>query len=48
MLQAYYPHYSLDANAVIGANRSPFSGAHGDIQHPEVLCAAVAAAGVGP
>jgi pimeloyl-ACP methyl ester carboxylesterase len=39
--------YSLDANAVICANQSPFSGAHSDIQHPEVLWAVVAAAGLG-
>jgi hypothetical protein len=39
--------YSLDANAVIRANQSPFSGAHSDIQHPEVLWAVVAAAGLG-
>ena len=38
--------YSLDANAVICANQSPFSGAHSDIQHPEVLWAVVAAAGL--
>ena len=40
--------YSLDANAVICANQSAFSGAHSDIQHPEVLWAVVAAAGLGP
>jgi hypothetical protein len=39
--------YRLDANAVICANQSPFSGAHSDIQHPEVLWAVVAAAGLG-
>jgi hypothetical protein len=39
--------YSLDANAVICANQSPFSGAHSDIQHPEVLWAVVSAAGLG-
>jgi hypothetical protein len=39
--------YSLDANAVICANQSPFSGAHSDIQHPEVLWAVLAAAGLG-
>jgi hypothetical protein len=38
--------YNLDANAVICANQSPFSGAHSDIQHPEVLWAVVAAAGL--
>jgi hypothetical protein len=36
--------YNLDANAVICKNQSPFSGAHSDIQHPEVLWAVVAAA----
>ena len=40
--------YSLDANAVICANQSAFSGAHSDIQHPEVLWAVVAAAGLRP
>jgi hypothetical protein len=40
--------YRLDANAVISANQSPFSGAHSDIRHPEVLWAVVAAAGLGP
>ena len=39
--------YSLDANAVVCANQSPFSGAHSDITHPEVLWAVVAAAGLG-
>jgi hypothetical protein len=39
--------YSLDANAVICAKQSPFSGAHSDIQHPEVLWAVVSAAGLG-
>jgi hypothetical protein len=39
--------YNLDANAVICANQSPFSGAHSDIQHPEVLWAVVSAAGLG-
>jgi hypothetical protein len=38
--------YSLDANTVICANRSSFSGAHSDIRHPEVLRAVVAAAGL--
>ena len=38
--------YNLDANAIIRANQSPFSGAHSDIQHPEVLWAVVAAAGL--
>ena len=39
--------YRLDANAVICAIQSPFSGAHSDIQHPEVLWAVVDAAGLG-
>lgn len=39
--------YALDANAVIKANQSPFSGAHSDICHPEVLWAVVSAAGLG-
>jgi hypothetical protein len=38
--------YSLDANAIICANQSAFSGAHSDIRHPEVLWAAVSAAGL--
>jgi hypothetical protein len=38
--------YSLDANAVICANESAFSGAHSDIRHPEVLWAVVSAAGL--
>jgi hypothetical protein len=29
--------YLLDANAVIKADQSQFSGAHSDIQHPEVI-----------
>jgi hypothetical protein len=36
--------YDLDTNAVICANQSPFSGAHSDIRHPEVLWAVVSAA----
>ena len=36
-------YYLLDANAVICADQSPFSGAHSDIQHPEVVWAVVAA-----
>ena len=36
--------YDLDANAVICANQSTFSGAHSDIRHPEVLWAVVSAA----
>lgn len=39
--------YSLDANAVICADLSAFSGAHSDIRHPEVLWAVVSAAGPG-
>jgi hypothetical protein len=38
--------YRLDANAVICTNQSTFSGAHSDIQHPEVLWAVVSAAGL--
>ncbi len=38
--------YLLDANAIISANQSPFSGAHSDIRHPEVLWAVVSAAGL--
>ena len=30
-------YYLLDANAVISADQSPFSGAHSDIRHPEVV-----------
>jgi hypothetical protein len=29
--------YLLDSNAVIKADQSQFSGAHSDIQHPEVI-----------
>ena len=29
--------YLLDANAVITADQSAFSGAHSDIRHPEVV-----------
>jgi hypothetical protein len=29
--------YNLDANSVICADQNPFSGAHSDIRHPEVL-----------
>jgi len=39
--------YRLDSNAVIKADQSPFSGAHSDIQHPEVAWAALTAAGLG-
>jgi len=38
--------YSLDSNSVICANQSAFSGAHSDIQHPEVLWAVLSAAGL--
>jgi hypothetical protein len=38
--------YRLDANAIICADQSPFSGAHSDIRHPEVLWAVVSAAGL--
>ncbi|MDA4110026.1 alpha/beta hydrolase [Mycolicibacterium holsaticum] len=37
--------YAVDANAVIKANQSAFSGAHSDIRHPEVMWAVAAAAG---
>jgi hypothetical protein len=36
--------YTLDANAVICTDLSPFSGAHSDIRHPEVFWAAISAA----
>jgi hypothetical protein len=36
--------YLLDANQVICANQSAFSGAHSDIQHPEVVWAVRSAA----
>lgn len=36
--------YALDANAVITANQSAFSGAHSDIRHPRVLWAVTSAA----
>jgi hypothetical protein len=36
--------YLLDANKVICANQSAFSGAHSDIQHPEVVWAVRSAA----
>lgn len=36
--------YALDANAVIVANQSDFSGAHSDIRHPQVTWAIAAAA----
>jgi len=36
--------YLLDSNKIICANQSAFSGAHSDIQHPEVAWAVVAAA----
>ncbi|GAA1786970.1 serine/threonine protein kinase [Planosporangium flavigriseum] len=38
--------YRLDANSVIDAVQSPFTGAHSDICHPEVAWAAIAAAGL--
>lgn len=38
--------YALDANAVICAKQSEFSGAHSDIRHPEVTWAVVSAAGL--
>jgi hypothetical protein len=38
--------YALDANAVIKANQSQFSGAHSDIRHPEVLWAILCASGL--
>jgi hypothetical protein len=38
--------YLLDANQVICAVQSQFSGAHSDIQHPEVLWAILSAASV--
>jgi hypothetical protein len=39
--------YDVDANAVICADLSAFSGAHSDIRHPEILWAVVSAAGLG-
>ena len=30
-------YYLLDSNAVISADQSPFSGAHSDIRHPQVV-----------
>jgi hypothetical protein len=39
--------YALDANAVIRAIQSLWSGAHSDIRHPEVTWAVVSAAGLG-
>jgi hypothetical protein len=38
--------YCLNADAVICAKQSPFSGAHSDIRHPQVLWAVVSAAGL--
>ncbi len=38
--------YPLDANAIICANQSAFSGSHSDIQHPEVLWAVASASGL--
>lgn len=42
----FAPHrfYALDANAVIAANQSAFSGAHSDIKHPQITWAIAAAA----
>jgi hypothetical protein len=37
-------YYLLDSNAVICADQSPFSGAHSDIRHPEVVWPVVDAA----
>jgi hypothetical protein len=36
--------YLLDANKIICTNQSAFSGAHSDIQHPEVVWAVRSAA----
>jgi hypothetical protein len=36
-------YYLLDSNAVICADQSPFSGAHSDIRHPEVVWPVAAA-----
>ncbi|OHV03038.1 serine/threonine protein kinase [Mycobacterium talmoniae] len=46
----FVPHgfYALDANAVIAANQSAFSGAHSDIRHPQIAWAIAAAAGCTP
>ncbi|QZA08734.1 serine/threonine protein kinase [Mycolicibacter heraklionensis] len=46
----FAPHrfYALDANAVIAANESAFSGAHSDIKHPQVAWAIAAAAKLAP
>jgi hypothetical protein len=38
--------YRLNANAVICADQSPLFGAHSDIRHPEILWAAINAAGL--
>jgi hypothetical protein len=40
-------YYDLDANAVICADQSTFSGVHGDIRHPEAHWAVVSAAHLG-
>ena len=40
--------YSLNSDAVISAIQSPLSGAHSDIQHPEVTWAVVEAANLCP
>jgi hypothetical protein len=38
--------YALDANAVIAANQSAFSGAHSDIRRPQITWAIATAAGL--
>ena len=38
--------YLLDSNAVISANQSPFSGAHSDIRHAQVIWPVVDASGL--
>lgn len=44
----FSPHsfYALDANAVIAADQSAFSGAHSDIRHPPIAWAIASAAGL--
>ncbi len=39
-------YYLLDSNAVISADQSPFSGAHSDIQHAQVVWPVVDASGL--
>lgn len=39
--------YDVDANGVICANLSAFSGAHSANRHPEILWAVLSAAGLG-